>query len=816
MDGALERSLYWNPVAIGYLAQLLLAALLAGYLVVRTVRDWLGRRPCVPTALLALAIGAFVPGLLMTLFRAMAGAGWDGYAVAWIAPTDPRVLAMPWVRVFTGIAGLAFVQFAYRFPDPALSTARERLVALAVTGAIVLVDGAMAVKTDLGLLRGANWSRPDWLAALTALSMLWVGVLFVRQWRRAIGKAREAAPRWQAEQTRKGIGLRQLARTHYASREATAAGGFLLFVLLPLAHTLMLVVQVHGTVAALPTDLVIAWSIMIQLPGLTLVYVGYLPERSSFLFKLTVIGVLVVLTTVTAAAYFIAPGYAVEFDAPHRFAAGTAMQLQPDGRDGYVVLTHGGPAAPAGGNRIGKAGAAVPLPFAFPFYGKRHRIAHVGSDGSIGFARVPLPTDIHVAYGAQPAIYPLVVRGASQGTEVTVHADTDHLVVTRRDSCARAPACVATQTVLHRDGRIVLHILQMPPPAVPDATRPLEAQGLAVVTPGWRAGAGAEPRVPARAVIFDNRRAFLAFLDQLYARFVTFMIGAVLIVAAGLPLIYRWLLVRPLDRLLSGISRFEQGALDTQVAVTFHDEIGTLTSSFNTMARTQSELVNGLEATIAERVAAVVDVTARNAQLEERTRLSADLHDSVSQTLFSATMLSHDLVKRSHGQTTEQTRLLRGLEKLNRDALLEMRLLIADLRSGDEGAAPLGARIAAQARTFEERHGIPVAVEILGDAPLPMVVFAMFHRIHGECLANIARHAAASRVEITLEALPGQALLVTRDDGRGFDPDQVSGDHLGLQIMHERAQHIGATLEIDTAPGKGTTITLIWMAENGA
>ncbi|MFX8871976.1 ATP-binding protein, partial [Acinetobacter baumannii] len=78
-----------------------------------------------------------------------------------------------------------------------------------------------------------------------------------------------------------------------------------------------------------------------------------------------------------------------------------------------------------------------------------------------------------------------------------------------------------------------------------------------------------------------------------------------------------------------------------------------------------------------------------------------------------------------------------------------------------------------------------------------MVVFAMFHRIHGECLANIARHAAASRVEITLEALPGQALLVTRDDGRGFDPDQVSGDHLGLQIMHERAQHIGATLEID-------------------
>ncbi|MFX8106569.1 hypothetical protein ABTK92_19795, partial [Acinetobacter baumannii] len=78
------------------------------------------------------------------------------------------------------------------------------------------------------------------------------------------------------------------------------------------------------------------------------------------------------------------------------------------------------------------------------------------------------------------------------------------------------------------------------------------------------------PRVPARAVIFDNRRAFLAFLDQLYARFVTFMIAAVLIVAAGLPLIYRWLLVRPLDRLLSGISRFEQGALDTQVAVTFH------------------------------------------------------------------------------------------------------------------------------------------------------------------------------------------------------------------------------------------------------
>jgi signal transduction histidine kinase len=288
----------------------------------------------------------------------------------------------------------------------------------------------------------------------------------------------------------------------------------------------------------------------------------------------------------------------------------------------------------------------------------------------------------------------------------------------------------------------------------------------------------------------------------------------VLALLLGLPLLFRGFLVRPLEQLLRGMRRFRDGELATQVEVSFHDEIGYLTESFNEMARSQNDMVHGLEAMVAERVEEVTDVTARNAQLEERARLSAELHDSVSQTLFSAALLADALPETWRRSRGKGAQALERLGQLNREALAEMRLLLAELRSGAVEQPPPGERIAALAREFETAHGIAVQVEITGDALLPGEVRATFHRVAQESLNNIARHAGAGSIRVAFEALPGQGLLVIGDDGRGFDPAAVVGDHLGLLIMKERAQRIGASLEIDTAPGRGTTVTLVWMGDD--
>jgi signal transduction histidine kinase len=87
------------------------------------------------------------------------------------------------------------------------------------------------------------------------------------------------------------------------------------------------------------------------------------------------------------------------------------------------------------------------------------------------------------------------------------------------------------------------------------------------------------------------------------------------------------------------------------------------------------------------------------------------------------------------------------------------------------------------------------------------------YRITQEALNNVAKHAGASQVWVTLTCKPGALDLEIRDDGRGFDPADVSTDRLGLGIMRERAEAIGAALTVDARPGAGTHIVVAWRGE---
>jgi len=217
------------------------------------------------------------------------------------------------------------------------------------------------------------------------------------------------------------------------------------------------------------------------------------------------------------------------------------------------------------------------------------------------------------------------------------------------------------------------------------------------------------------------------------------------------------------------------------------------------------------QAAVAIQNARLYEQAQRVAVLEERQRLARELHDAVTQTLFSASLIAEALPTSWNRDAQEGLELLEELRRLSRGALAEMRTLLLELRP----AALVEARLAdllrqlADAITGRERLPVTLAVEEIG--PLPPDVHVTFYRTAQEALNNVVKHSRANRVEIGLRRVPEAGVeLVVRDDGRGFDPGRVLSDGLGLGIMRERAQAIGALLVVESELGCGTRVRLMW------
>lgn len=220
----------------------------------------------------------------------------------------------------------------------------------------------------------------------------------------------------------------------------------------------------------------------------------------------------------------------------------------------------------------------------------------------------------------------------------------------------------------------------------------------------------------------------------------------------------------------------------------------------------------GLMATIADQASSAISnsralvMASSLAAVEERQRLANDLHDSVSQTLWTATLAAETLA-RSDDLSDGQRDQLDRLRLLTTGALSEMRMLLAELRPEVLEETPLADLAKQLCSAFESRKKVDCRLD-LGPLPeiLPTVKGALY-RILQESLNNIARHAQASTVKITISQLEGGIVLHVSDDGIGFD-HVSSQDHLGLRIMAERAAGIDAELDIDSSPGVGTSVTV--------
>jgi len=194
------------------------------------------------------------------------------------------------------------------------------------------------------------------------------------------------------------------------------------------------------------------------------------------------------------------------------------------------------------------------------------------------------------------------------------------------------------------------------------------------------------------------------------------------------------------------------------------------------------------------------------AALEERQSLANDLHDSVSQTLWTATLLAETLARASDLSAEQRDRAGR-LHALTAGALSEMRTLLLELRPSVIEETPFADLVHQLVSAFESRRRAKCVVHLDREVePLPTVKVALY-RILQESLNNVSRHADAESVHISVEVTGDVLEMRVRDDGEGFEMGSAS-EHFGLRIMAERADAIGASLHVDSGLGEGTTVSV--------
>ena len=203
---------------------------------------------------------------------------------------------------------------------------------------------------------------------------------------------------------------------------------------------------------------------------------------------------------------------------------------------------------------------------------------------------------------------------------------------------------------------------------------------------------------------------------------------------------------------------------------------------------------------------------AEAAVTSERNRLARDLHDAVTQTLFSASLIAEvlpDLWQLDPEAARDTTAELR---QLTRGALAEMRTLLLELRPAALTQTRFRDLLKQLTEALVGRSRLPIELTVDGERTLPPDVQVALYRIAQESLNNIVKYARAAKVVIHLVFSTAGVYMEIVDDGVGFDPLEIKPASLGMRIMRERAEVIGAELNIESQRGQGTRVTASWVA----
>ena len=820
--------MYLTPVGIGYLAQIILATLIGIYFLSAP------RRPQHRTHIIWLA-GFFVAltGFIITLFLE-----------ASLLPT-PRLYAVFLQNALLGAAVTCLLQFTYRFPKLAWSLRREAQLALIVGALYTLWETGYAVFRFIRLRAGVVEYRPNTSDYFLLLFLLWVPVGFFRQIV-ALTPGEEGA--W-----------RRLLRALRcpASRETRALRTFALIFLFVAGLNVFNILRGAYLLSVSLANVGISLGILGAMFAFAIAYVNHQPETTTFIVKLAGMTLTAMLAVLSVVGWAVSPSYEAHYR-PY-LPSRQALRFTPNALGGYdideIPLTF---EADLGTDlRLDdglERGCSDPLPFTFPFYGTAYTQVTPCNDGVISLGQSMRYREFQYRYGAGvPLVMALLMDLDPTISEGGIFArqEPDHLIVTwdRLRGFRRPEAELTFQATLYSDGSFDLAYLDLPemvlfqPNDDPGASTwaigavPGNLHGLA---PQTMTLTGLPIQSGPDGVVQDYLLEFRQHLHEMLVPLVWLILASSALIVGGFPSVLQLALVDPLNALLSGVRRLEEGDYEIDVPVRYSDEIGFLTQAFNDLASQLGDLIHNLEERVANRTA---KLDAANAQLraeiaererahatiieqqralaafEEREHLGRDLHDGLGQVLGYVNVQAQAtsaLLDRE--QVTAAQSNLHQLAQAAREAHDAVRAYILGLRRvvTPQPARPRGFFDALRAYLdqVQERYDLVSELWVSEDLPDPLLAPAVEEqvlRIIQEALTNAGKHAQATRLDVTFDLIDDNVQIVVADDGIGLKMSEQSAIHssFGLGIMHERAGRTGGRLKIQSMPRQGTRITIV-------
>jgi signal transduction histidine kinase len=194
------------------------------------------------------------------------------------------------------------------------------------------------------------------------------------------------------------------------------------------------------------------------------------------------------------------------------------------------------------------------------------------------------------------------------------------------------------------------------------------------------------------------------------------------------------------------------------------------------------------------------------AAAQERTRLARELHDAVTQTVFSINLTAQAARMACEAAPEKVPSMLDRLQELGRDALAEMRSLVEELRPRTVAEIGLVRSLQKHLAMRRRRDGLAVQLQVAGEELGGEAVKEALFRTAQEALNNVQRHSGVKQAAVELEFGGGEVRLRVRDAGQGFAPAAAGGESFGLVNMRERVEALGGSFRLDSAPGAGTTV----------
>ena len=252
--------------------------------------------------------------------------------------------------------------------------------------------------------------------------------------------------------------------------------------------------------------------------------------------------------------------------------------------------------------------------------------------------------------------------------------------------------------------------------------------------------------------------------------------------------------IRRIQRLVLSTKVMAAGDLQARIPASGADEIGQLEQAFNVMA---GRLEHAVEA---ER-----DAAGSMARRAERTRIARELHDSISQDLFSASLVATGLRKALPPGTRLQQQA-ESMEVTLERTRQEMRAMLMELRPVALETASLAVALTEMCRAYETQLGVRIDARIEVPELSPPVEHAIL-RVVQEAVGNAVRHGRPRTIDVTVAAGGDNLTITIGDDGVGFDPGQVTERRgMGLQMMRERVAELGGVIDVESTPSKGTKV----------